>query len=219
MTTCNLCGFPVLRIQKGVFGTRCVVCRSTLLHRAMGLVLAEMQFPKSVSVYELSARGALVRYLKRRYSQLTLSEYFDDVSPGDFKDGVQCQDVQNLTHHDGSFDVVTSTEVFEHVPDDLRGFREVYRVLRNAGSFIFTVPLFDAEHTVERAYLKGPAIVHVLPPEYHRDRIRGRALAFRHYGRDIRQKLEAASFAVEIRAIKNEAHAIPGAKVIVCTKA
>jgi SAM-dependent methyltransferase len=215
MRTCNLCGFVVLRIRGGVFGTRCLGCRSTLLHRAMGLVLAEIPVADTARVYELSSRGAFVEYLKRRHRQLTLSEYFDDVPPGDFKAGVQCQDVQHLTHPDGAFDVVTSTEVFEHVPDDRRGFHEVHRVLASGGYFVFTVPLFDAERTVERAYRIGASIVHVCPPEYHRDRIRGKVLAYRNYGRDIRQKLHAAGFAVEIRAIDDTTHAISGATVIV----
>jgi SAM-dependent methyltransferase len=110
---------------------------------------------------------------------------------------VLCQDVQQLTFPDASFDVCTSTEVFEHVADDARGFREIRRVLRAGGAFVFTVPLGDAEATVERAESQGGRIVHLLPPEYHGDRIRGRdrVLAFRNYGRDIVERLRTAGFA------------------------
>jgi hypothetical protein len=41
------------------------------------------------------------------------SEYFNEVAPGAWRDGVQCQDVQRLTFADASFDVCTSTEVFD----------------------------------------------------------------------------------------------------------
>jgi SAM-dependent methyltransferase len=40
--------------------------------------------------------------------------------------------------------------VFEHVPDDARGFSELRRVLRPGGKMLFTVPLFDAPDTVDR---------------------------------------------------------------------
>ena len=42
---------------------------------------------------------------------------------------------------DASFDLCTSTEVFEHMPDDLNGFSEIRRVLRPGGRFVFTVLL------------------------------------------------------------------------------
>jgi len=148
------------------------------------------------ALYELSARGPFVEFLRRRVPKLTCSEYFDDVPPGERRGGVLSQDVQQLTFAEASFDVVTSTEVFEHVADDTRGFREVRRVLRPGGVFIFTVPLADAQATVERARVRDGAIEHLLPPEYHGDRIRGRnrVLAFRNYGRDITRRLQSCGF-------------------------
>jgi SAM-dependent methyltransferase len=112
---------------------------------------------------------------------VTVSELFDDVEAGRLRDGVQCQDVQRLTHAAASFDLVTSTEVFEHVPDDRRAFAEVHRVLRPGGFLVFTVPLMDAATTLERARLHDGKIVHLVEPEYHGDHLRGRGrvLAFR----------------------------------------
>lgn len=221
MATCNLCGFLVLRLTAGVFGTRCLRCGSTLLHRALGLVITDLGIPATARVYELSSRGALVRHLCRRYRALTLSEYFDDIRPGDWKGGVQCQDVQRLTYPDDSFDLVTSTEVFEHIPDDATAFREVHRVLGPGGHLVFTVPLFDQEQTVERARRDGDRVVHLLAPEYHHDRLRGRGrvLAFRHYGRDICRRLGAAGFDAEIRVVDAPRHAVFAIKVVVGRKA
>ena len=97
---------------------------------------------------------------------------------------------------DASFDLVTSTEVLEHVPDDARAFAEIRRVLVPGGMTIFSVPLSGAEQTVERARATPDGIVHLLPPEYHGDRLRGRnaVLAYRTYGRDIVARLLAAGF-------------------------
>jgi len=142
-------------------------------------------------------------------------------SPGEFRGGVQCQDVEQLTYPDGSFDLVTSTEVFEHVPDDRRAFAEVYRVLRPGGRLVFTVPLMDAGPTLERAEIRYGRIVHLVTPEYHGDRLRGRGrvLAFRTYGPDILDRLRAAGFAASLERIDDPAHAIIDGRVVVGEKA
>ncbi len=158
-------------------------------------------------VYELSSRGPLFQFLRREVPDLTFSEYFDDLPPGELRNGVQCQDIHRLTFPAASFDLVTSTEVFEHVADDRRGFAEIRRVLRPGGAFVFTVPIEDAERTVERARLVDGEVRHLLAPAYHDDRIRGRnaVLVYRDYGRDITGRLREAGFGaarIELRYAK-----------------
>jgi SAM-dependent methyltransferase len=147
-------------------------------------------------VYEMSSRGPLFEFLKSHCRYLTVSEYFDGVLPGAFKDGVQCQDVHQLTYPDECFNICTSTEVFEHVADDLKGFAEIHRVLRPGSLFIFTVPLSNSATTVQRAELVDGEIRHLLPPEYHSDLIRGeeKVLVYRDFGLDITERLRQAGF-------------------------
>lgn len=148
-------------------------------------------------VCELSARGPLVDYLRRHARSLAISEYFADVEPGGVSDGVRCEDVQSLSYADASFDLVTHTEVLEHVPDDARAFAELRRVLRPGGLMLFTVPLRMGTRTREQAMLRDGAIVHLQPPTYHGDPLRGGAgiLVFREYGDDIVERLMTAGFA------------------------
>jgi SAM-dependent methyltransferase len=151
----------------------------------------------SRSVYELSCRGALHRFLSRNAGRLHCSEYFADCPPGAHRDGIQCQDVQRLTLADRSFDLCTCTEVFEHVPDDALGFAEIRRVLKPGGHFLFTVPLIGSDETLERATM-GPdgTVEHLQPPVYHGDPAKGHGavLAFRDYGSDIVGRLTAQGF-------------------------
>ncbi len=196
---CALCGTSVLlRLSKDAIGVRCLRCGASAITLSMTSVLKSVRPGfRSDRVYELSSRGPLFEFLRREVPDLTCSEYFDDVSPGSRRGGVQCEDIQSLTYADTSFDLVTSTEVFEHVPNDRRGFAEIRRVLRPGGAFIFTVPLADVERTVERAALEGGMVRHLMPATYHDDRIRGRAsvLVYRDYGRDIIDRLREAGFA------------------------
>ncbi|KAA2241298.1 methyltransferase domain-containing protein [Chitinophaga agrisoli] len=223
---CNLCNGIIVKLNNLDYGYRCINCRSSYVHRAIGLTInkyfEQKQNIQNVTVYELSSRGALFKFLQKKFKNLVFSEFYDDVTPGEYKNGIQCQDVQNLTFEDGSFELVTSTEVFEHVPDDLKGFREVVRVLKPNGKFIFTVPLFEVPTTIERAHFdKDGNLVHVLPPEYHGDRIRGKehVLAFRNYGLDIVDRLKQAGFSsVEIARPSSLKHQIARKQVIVAEK-
>lgn len=195
---CPICGPSLLvRLSASDIGVRCVRCAGSAMTLSLVSVLKSLR-PRlgDEAVYELSSRGPLFEFLRRDVRRLVFSEFFDDVEPGAWRGEIQCQDVQRLTFNDGSFDVVTSTGVFEHVADDACGFSEIGRVLRPGGIFVFTVPLSGAEDTVERARLRDGAIEHLVPPEYHGDRIRGRGrvLAFRNYGRDITERLRSSGF-------------------------
>jgi len=196
---CPLCGPSILiRLQRSAIGVRCVRCRGSAIHLSVAFVILEILSRMSEpSIYELSARGPLVRFLRKQDVRLTCSEFFDGIPSGIVVDGVQCQDVQQLTHADESFDICTSTEVFEHVPDDIKGFREIERVLKPGGHFVFTVPLTNAVQTIERARLVDGRVVHLMEPVYHGDRQRGfkGVLVYRDYGRDICDRLCESGFA------------------------
>ena len=129
---CPICSSRLLlRLSRTEIGVRCLGCATSAVTLSMVSVLhAERPGFRNERVYELSSRGPLFAYLRREVADLAFSEYFDDVPPGEYRDGVQCQDIQRLTHADARFDLVTSTEVFEHVADDRKGFAEIRRVLR-----------------------------------------------------------------------------------------
>ena len=186
----------------------------------MAAVLSGLSVRPDARIYEMSAGGAFHRYLRQTFAHVTVSELFDDVVPGAFRGSVQCQDVQQLTYADGTFDVATSTEVLEHVPDDRRAFRELHRVLGPGGLLIFTVPLMDAPDTIERARLENGRVLHLREPEYHGDRLRGRraVLAFRTYGLDILDRLGDAGFDACVKRLDDPRHAIVQAKVVVGRK-
>jgi len=195
---CPMCGLSaLLRVARSPIGVRCLRCGASAITLAIASVLtADRPGLRGERVYELSSRGPLFEFLRREVARLSFSEYFEDMPPGAMRGDVQCQDVQHLTHADASFDLVTSTEVFEHVPDDRRGFAEIRRVLRPGGAFVFTVPISEAAATVERAALDDGRVRYMLPPEYHDDRIKGRGtvLVYRDYGADIVDRLREAGF-------------------------
>lgn len=113
------------------------------------------------------------------------------------------QDLEALTFPDACFDVVITSDVMEHVRLDERAHREIRRVLRPGGVYLFTVPHFRDRETLTRVEVVDPADPsrdrHLLPPEYHGNANAedGRALAYRAYGIDLDRMLRDLGFSVE----------------------
>lgn len=202
---CPICG-PTLfvRLNGTDWGVRCVRCGSAPNTLLIASVLQDLcPHLGEMKVYALASYGPLFDYLSAHSGHLTISYYDPDVPPGEYRDGVQCQNVQQLTFADETFDLCVHSEVFEHVAEDHQGFRDIHRVLKPGGLMVFTVPVFDRDNTVERARLVHGEIEHMLPPEYHDDQLRGRVLAFRDYGWDVVKRAEAAGF-THVRMISSE---------------
>jgi SAM-dependent methyltransferase len=195
---CPGCGPSLLlRLGDDEMQVRCLRCRGTPVHLSLVAALTTCVGPLAgFDACELSTTGALLRYLQRHCRSVSTSEYLEGVAPGSSRDGIRCEDVQHLSHADGSFDLCTSTEVFEHVPDDRAGLRELHRVLRPGGHLLFTVPLSDRAGTVERARRDGRHVEYLLPPAFHGDRLNGpgSVLVYRDYGRDIVDRVRASGF-------------------------
>lgn len=106
-----------------------------------------------------------------------------------FADNVNTRlDITRLPFADGSFDVILCSHVLEHIPDDAAAMRELRRVLRPGGWALLEVPL---DKNREQTY-EDPAIT---SPE-ERLRAFGQEDHVRVYGRDYRERLEAAGFKV-----------------------
>ncbi|HBK46298.1 MAG TPA: SAM-dependent methyltransferase [Xanthomonadaceae bacterium] len=196
--SCPLCrGLIHLRLAADETAVRCIRCGASAITQSIAKVIGD-EYPSlgSLAVCELSSRGTLVEWLSKHAGSLTTSEYVAGGVPGEFYDGVRCENVEHLTYADASFDLCTSTEVFEHVRDDAAGFGEIRRVLKPGGKCIFTVPMSEKRETVERVRVDGAVLTHLLPPEYHRDpfRMHGQVLCMRNYGYDIADRLLHAGF-------------------------
>jgi SAM-dependent methyltransferase len=174
---CASCGRPTRFLVSGQESRliRCLTCKSTAISLATVAQIQKLPLdPARSAVYELSYHGAVHRYLKERFASFECSEYFGPPAGGERVNGVRNEDVQRLSFADGSFDLVSCTEVFEHVPNYLGGFSQVYRVLRSGGWFVFTVPLFESESTEPICRLMPDGQLEWLAAvEYHDSQVTG----------------------------------------------
>ena len=98
-------------------------------------------------------------------------------------------DIQQIPLEDESFDVVFCNHIMEHVEDDLRAMRELYRVLRRGGWGVILSPVeLDRATTFEDDSITDEA---------ERTRIFGQYDHRRVYGRDYADRLREAGFEVE----------------------
>jgi SAM-dependent methyltransferase len=189
-----------LMMKDDPFLIRCLGCRASAINLSL-IPVVQRHFPKincSMCAYELSTYGSMLNWLRRNFFNLETSEYFPDQPLGTKVNGISNQDVQQLTFAEESFDLVTSNQVFEHVPDDSAAFRECYRVLRSRGALVFAVPLHDDIAASERiARLEGGRVAFYGKPEYHGSRLTGpnSVPTFWHFSTlDILDRVRAAGF-------------------------
>src|SRR6185437_1314910 len=80
---------------------------------------------------------------------------------------VSCQDIQDLTFANESFDLFITQDVLEHVLRPDRAMAEIARVLRPGGAHVYTVPIYHGRDTRVRAVPSDDGIEYLLPPDYH----------------------------------------------------
>ncbi len=193
-------------------GMRCLECGSNLRSRQLAQVLRDAlnerfgahydslaalcagEEVQALTIAEINSAGHLHGYLAQAKG-LHYSEY--NSSDPD----VRSEDLLNLSYADASFDLVTNSDVLEHVPDIERALKEVHRVLKPGGLHIFTVPMvWKQACSRRRAIIHDGELQHLHPPSHHGAGKDGSMdfLVFYEFGRDFVQTCEQAGFQVEL---------------------
>ena len=161
----------------------CTVCLAWNRVRALAVVLlralsdiagrelrslADPGLPGDVRIYGAEKAGPI----HERLCALPGYEFGEFLGPGhrsgDVVDGLQHQDLMGTSFADATFDVVLTSDVFEHIPEPYVAHREVYRILKPGGRHLFTVPaVMNWPMDWQRAYAGPDGIEHYAEPEYH----------------------------------------------------
>jgi SAM-dependent methyltransferase len=150
-------------------------------------------------VFECARRGARVVALDFAADEVvqtrdTLTAMVESAEiPADSFEGVVRGDAHRLPFLDDTFDVVITSEVLEHIQDDVAAIAEMVRVLKPGGRFAGTVPSWWPEVVNWR-----------LSDEYHAPKSVGGHVRI-YSGTELRAKLAAAGLDVTAR---HRAHAL-----------
>ena len=190
----------------------CEQCRSIPRQRAVVEVLDSLRPAwRFLKIHESSPSMQFFAEQARNYS---CSYFYDDVPIGAYsKDGILCQNLENLTFDDATFDIFITQDVLEHVFQPDTALREIMRVLRRDGIHIFTAP--KHKHLLksyQRARMVDGSVEHFHEPIYHGSPIGdGRSLVTWDYGSDFDDLLgQWSGYCTSDYVIRNRSHGIDG---------
>lgn len=170
----------------------CSGCKSIPRERALFKVLKEY-FPnyRDLAIHESSpgGRGASIK-LYSECKGYSASHYYPDVTRGEIhpKSGYRCEDLEQMTFPDSSFDIFVTQDVMEHIFRPKEAFLEVARVLKPGGAHIFTAPLINKTKKSECWASRSDSgeVIYHHPAEYHGNPVDEKgALVTMHWGYDI----------------------------------
>lgn len=215
---------------------QCRGCGATLRHRALAAVLLELASAASgrplasineavasdfggLRVLDTDSYSPIARIL-RRLPQYLVSSFrpglpFDhEIEPGHYN-----INLEKIGFDPATFDLVITSDVMEHVRNDTAAHREIARILRPGGHYVFTVPYDDScedEHLLVDS--SGPEDRFLVPPQYHGDPISGGILAYRVYGRSLPRRLAEVGLSAHYRLIDDPKALIVAGDVFVATR-
>lgn len=146
----------------------CIRCHSIPRFRALIHTLTRL-YPdyQTFRIHESSPGGAATDKLARRCKGYLPSHYFPDVPGGGAKQGVRCENLEQMTFAGETFDMVITQDVLEHVLQPDKAFAEISRILKPGGAHLFTVPYYAGRKTKVRARLSGHDIEYLDVKIFH----------------------------------------------------
>ena len=161
---------------------KCRGCRSFERHRLLALALDRERVVRSGDrILHFAPEVPVARLLNHISSGNVVSADIDE----DIAD--LTIDIESIALDDGTFDVVVCSHVLEHV-DDRRALEEMHRILVPGGRLVVMVPIVEGwDRTHE---LPG-----VTSPRERRIEF-GQSDHVRYFGRDLRDRIRAAGFAL-----------------------
>lgn len=222
---CPICGELSIFEPFGVhprMNVRCPKCGSLERHRLVYLFFqlnySYLLENEEINLLHFAPETVFYNYFKQKDN---INYHTVDLYPETYESRnihiTQKVDMQNIPYPDKNFDFIYNCHVLEHVPNDIKGMEELYRVLKDDGVCITLVPQSNIETTLENEDFNTPEL---------RKKYYGQEDHLRKYGLDFKNRLESVGFNVnEIRAediIKSESekelYNLINDVIYVCTK-
>jgi hypothetical protein len=107
---------------------------------------------------------------------------------------------------------------WEHVPDPYTAHREIFRVLRNGGRHVFTVPFDHCECLDQTRARRRPdgTVEHLLDPQHHEDPVHPEgALVYTIFGLEMLVNLRRIGYDVRVHHLHRPSNGILGDNALV----
>jgi SAM-dependent methyltransferase len=148
-------------------------------------------FTDSLSVLHFSPERGLSEALRAKANLNYATSWYEADRPANFH-----LDLTSLALPSESWDVVIAYHILEHITEDVKAMREIYRVLKPGGWAVLQVPVRDQPDSLE-----DPSIV----TDRARNEMFGQHDHVRYYGwKDFSDRLVTAGFKVTIERFGRE---------------
>jgi SAM-dependent methyltransferase len=147
---CNWKGAEFLPYFGGgytLLGALCPKCKSHARHRAHIIFYKEhlRLFDCHGTLLYFAPEAGILPHFKNAPGLIVKTSSFPDIGKSDYS-----LDIMNIDLPNDSFDYIICHRVIEHVPDDRRAMREIFRILKPGGVAIISVPIsYSLSKTIE----------------------------------------------------------------------
>lgn len=231
---------PLLRREHNIGHLRetlqCKQCGATMRHRTLAAALLRVLSTRAklkisairdidtsslqgLKILDTDAFSPISKRLKH-LSGYTVSSFRPDLAfDTEIGPGYLNLNLENMRLESSSFDIVLTSDVMEHVRGVDNAHKEIARILKTGGHYIFTVP-YDpaiAEHKV-LVDTSGTEDVYLVPPQYHGDPLSGGILAYRVFGKQIFADLQECGLNAKLVDIDDPTNLIINGDVFIAEK-
>ena len=134
----------------------CPNCMSKSRERLVKVALDNFVNVENKEVLHFSPEKKVYRHIKNKARVTTV-----DIEPAFYKTvdpSIQFADATKLDFADSRFDIIIANHILEHIPDDIKAMKEMFRVLNENGVAILQVPWSQSlSTTIEDPGINNPA--------------------------------------------------------------
>jgi len=184
--SCPVCNNSFTKFLGDSTSGDCPKCGSGARHRIMYLYLKNKTnfFKDNLKVLHFAPEHCFYKTFKQLNN---LSYISADLGSARAMEKI---DITNIKYPSNYFDVIISSHVLEHIPNDTKAMSELFRVLKNGGWSIHLVPIdYKRDKTFEDAKITTAKERQLIYGHHDHKRI---------YGKDYKKKLENVGFKVKV---------------------
>lgn len=243
--TCNICGqhtallydFPnVKNRQEHRIGLlretlQCRNCGATMRNRSLAeVVLKTLNQAPSINmlavdkvlnmrILDTDSFSVMAKLLKHNHNYIRTSFIPEKPFGSELEKNRYNINLESISFEDNSFDMILTSDVAEHIRDINAAHKEIHRVLKPGGVYVFTVPYDEASlthHVLVDTSQKED--VFLVPKQLHGDPLSGGILAYRVFGQELFNDLKKLGFEVEFHAINDASKGLFDGDVFIAKK-
>lgn len=187
---CPICGYQAKNFLSGGLHTKrknakCPKCGSVERQRILWKYISEKSELKDkphLNILHFAPEESLAKKLKQYFKNYKTSDFGTNKSDFNF-------DLMAVNCQDNTWDCVICFHVLEHVENDIRGMKEIYRILKQGGQAFIQIPIWPSE--------SHPTYENPLITDSRDRKINyGQEDHLRIYGLDVADRLKSAGFNV-----------------------